>query len=240
LTRYELTESGALITGHTMAGLGGTGQINATGASDLRGVGVDDLGRIWMADKSGGKVFRIDNDGTDLFSVVLDNAIDIDFDGERAFVTQYTTRTISVFDEDMPLVDVVGVPWTGLELDPDGQSGGGALSGIVVLDGLGFYVSNETGQTANEKSIYGRIDGNSGIWEIGDGGDGRYYKDLHYDGNDPIPFATPEPNSYSVTIAWSWFYTPKTQVKAFFALLTSKKEFFRENHRLGDGISEKY
>jgi hypothetical protein len=78
-----------------------------------------------------------------------------------------------------------------LALDPIGQSGGGALSGIVVVPGQGLNVSNETGQTAGEKSIYGRVDANSG-W-LGD----AYYTDLTHDDNAPILFAgtIPEPIS---------------------------------------------
>jgi len=34
----------------------------------------------------------------------------------------------------------------------------GRLSGIVAVPGKGFFVSNEAGQTANQKSTYGRID----------------------------------------------------------------------------------
>ena len=50
LSRWELTESGGLVTGATKAGLGGTGGMVITGASDMRGVAVDSLGRIWIAD----------------------------------------------------------------------------------------------------------------------------------------------------------------------------------------------
>jgi hypothetical protein len=93
-----------------------------------------------------------------------------------------------VFDTTtLSLLTSVTAPWTALELDPDGQSGGGAFSGIVVLPGVGFYVTNEAGQTADEKSIYGRSDANSG-WL-----DGKYYTALTHDDNDPILFATPEP-----------------------------------------------
>jgi hypothetical protein len=82
--------------------------------------------------------------------------------------------------------DDITVPWTSLELDPDGQSAGGALSGIAIF-GDGFFVANETGQTADEKSTYGRTDGNSGY--IGD----KFYTDLYKDDNDPILFAIPAP-----------------------------------------------
>ena len=72
------------------------------------------------------------------------------------------------------------LPWAALQLDPDGQSAGGALSGIVIRPGVGLYVTNESGQTADAKSVYGAVDGASG-W-FGD----TFYTDLFADDNDPI------------------------------------------------------
>jgi hypothetical protein len=193
VSRWALTESGGAITGAALGGLDGDGVVSVTGASSLRGLDIDLDGRIWMADSGANLVFRVNGDGTGLTSVSVAKAMDIGFDNGRALVTQYTSRTISVLDViDMSLVSSVTVPWAGLELDPDGQSAGGALSGIVVLPGEGFYVSNETGQTADEKSTYGRTDGNSG-W-IGD----KFYTDLSSDDNDPILLAVPEPATLSI------------------------------------------
>ncbi len=188
LTRWDLTESGADITTATQAGLDGDGQVTLSAASSLRGLNVDSSGKIWMTDISGNQVFRMDNDGTNLTSVSVDEPIDVDFDGDLAFITQYTERTISVLSlSDMSIENTLSIPWVDLELDPDGQSSYGALSGIVIVPGKGFYVANEAGQTVNEKSTYGRTDGNSGM----DGG--TFFTDLYYDDNDPILFATPEP-----------------------------------------------
>ena len=85
-----------------------------------------------MADQSGNSVFRVNSDGTGLTSVSVTKAMDIAFDDTQAFVTQYTTRTITVLKQsDMSTVTTLTPPWATLKMDPDGQSGGGALSGIV-------------------------------------------------------------------------------------------------------------
>jgi len=200
VSRWALTESGGAITGAALAGLDGDGVVSVTGASSLRGLDIDLDGRIWMADNGANLVFRVNGDGTGLTSVSVAKAMDIGFDNGRALVTQYTSRTISVLNvSDMSLVSTLTVPWAGLELDPDGQSAAGALSGIVVLPGEGFYVSNETGQTADEKSIYGRTDGNSG-W-IGD----KFYTDLSFDDNDPILWAVPEPATVLMLVSGGLF-----------------------------------
>ncbi|MCE5322891.1 PEP-CTERM sorting domain-containing protein [bacterium] len=189
LTRWELTESGGSITGATASGLDGDGVVSITGASSLRGVEVDNSGNIWMADQDANKVFRVDSAGGSLASVDIATPMDLAFNGSSMLVTGYTSRAISVVGADMSISSVLSVPWESLELDPDGQSAGGALSGIVAV-GDGFYVTNETGQTADEKSTYGRIDDNSGTIE------GKFYTDTLYDDNDPILHASvPEPGS---------------------------------------------
>jgi len=200
LTRWELGESGDLITGAAQAGLDGDGQIGVTGANSLRGCEIDPLGRIWMADIGAGLVFRVDGDGSGLISTAVGNAIDVGFDGTQALVTQYTNRTITALDLDLnPIGGPLTAPWAQLELDPIGQSGGGAFSGIVVIPGLGFYVANEAGQTAHEKSTYGRIklveDGGHSGWD-----GGTFYTDLFWDDNDPILYAqVPEPGILVLT-----------------------------------------
>jgi len=191
LTKWALAESAGQVTGSTQ-----TWQSSITGAASLRGCEVDPAGRIWMADIDADKVFRVDADGAGLASADVSSPIDIGFDGTQALVTQYTDRTITALDADMnPVGSPISVPWAELELDPDGQSSAGALSGIVVLPGLGFYVTNETGQTANEKSVYGRIDANS------DEVEGKFYTDQYYDDNDPVLLAVPEPSTLILLIA---------------------------------------
>lgn len=191
LTKWALAESGGAITGGSVAW-----QTAITGASNLRGCEVDASGRIWMADIDANKVFRVDGDGSDLAWVDVSSPMDIAFDGSSAWVTQYTDRTISVLDADMDLLgSPISMPWLALELDADGQSGGGALSGIAIVPGRGVYVTNETGQTADEKSTYGRTDANSG--ELG----GKFYTDLHSDDNDPVLFAAvPEPSTLALLL----------------------------------------
>ncbi|MCD6168698.1 MAG: hypothetical protein J7J33_05325, partial [Caldisericia bacterium] len=177
LTRFEITEG----PGYAISEITKAGEITITGASDLRGVEVDRSGRIWMADCDEGKVFRVNSDGTGLTYVTVPNAMDIGFDNTYAFVTQYTERTITVLRQsDMSFVTTLTPPWEQLKLDPDGESGNGALSGIAIGPGSFFYVANEAGQTADEHSTYGRIDGQSGY--IG----GIYYTDTTHDDNEPI------------------------------------------------------
>ena len=193
LSRWLLTEAGGSVTGAALdSSWGSSGQVSL--AVNIRGVEVDSTGRIWVAGHETDKVYVVSADGLSYQSI--DNVVkpmDIGFDGLRALVTQYTQRQIGVFDTTtLSLLTSVTAPWTALELDPDGQSGGGAFSGIAVLPGVGFYVTNEAGQTADEKSTYGRVDDFSG-WL-----DGKYYTALTHDDNDPILYATPEPATLSL------------------------------------------
>ena len=190
LTRWELTELGGQVTNAVRAGLDGDGVITITGASDMRGCAVDWLGRIWIADPLAttgtGKVFRVNSDGTGLVSANVGNPYAIGFNGKEVVVTGGYQRLVTVLNSDLSGSPwTFTVPWTDLELDPDGQSGVGMLSGIAFApNGGGFYMTNEGGQTANEKSTYGAVDGNSG-WLAG-----KYYTDLYNDDNDPILYAT--------------------------------------------------
>jgi sugar lactone lactonase YvrE len=198
LTRWVVTEGGGgSVTGVTKTGLDGDGEITVTGASNLRGVEVDPAGKIWMADISADKVFRVNSDSTGLTSVSVDSAMDIAFDDTQAFVTQYTTRTITVLAQgDMSTVATLTPPWASLQLDPDGQSAGGALSGIVVGDGSLLYVANEAGQTADEQSTYGRCDA-----ESDNPGGPCTLTDTSHDDNDPILKAAavpPPPGPFGV------------------------------------------
>jgi len=191
LKRRVLTESGGLVTGAAVDLTWGTGSDGDIGLNDnLRGVEVDSSGRIWVADIDA-QVFVVAADGTTFTSVPLDSPMDIGFDDTNAFVTQYDDRTITVVDlTTLDVVTQLTVPWADLALDPDGQSGGGALSGIAMA-GSGFYVANEAGQTADEKSTYGLTDDESGF--VGS----DFYTDTGHDDNDPILFAQtiPEPGT---------------------------------------------
>jgi hypothetical protein len=220
LTRWTVSEGGGgSVTGVTKAGLDGDGEITVTGASNLRGVEVDPSGKIWMADINADKVFRVASDGTGLTSVSVTDAIDIAFDDTQAFVTQYTQRTITVLKQsDISTVTALTPPWASLKLDPDGQSAGGALSGVVKGSGSFLYVTNEAGQTENEKSTYGRCDDQSD-----NPGGPCTFTDTTHDDNDailmvaaaapstPTPTPTPPPGVGGSIELHGGTATPSTQ-----------------------------
>lgn len=181
LQRFVLEERDGTVVNAKLDGFDGTGQIRIQNAARLRGVEVDPKGNIWVADDEMGRVYRLSKDGKQVDSVEAPNAMDIGFDGNRAFVTRGKDRVVSVLEADtMKLIGNLSVPWEELELTPTGNNRKGALSGIVVIPGKGFIVANETGQTANQKSPYGRADENT------DFVDGKLYRDAYMDDNDPI------------------------------------------------------
>ena len=195
LKKWALTESGGGISAATLDTSFGSSGIVSVG-TDPRSVEVDAVGRIWVTSKDDNQLFRVSANGSTVASTTVSTPQDIAFDGNTALVTTYTGRTIARIDATTMLSlgsDLI-VPWSSLVLDPYGQSGEGALSGIVVVADNGFYVTNETGQTADEKSIYGRIDANSGL--IGS----TYYTDRFNDDNDPIFHVVPEPGTLVLLI----------------------------------------
>jgi len=150
----------------TPAGLQGDGVAKVVGANSLRGVAVDPRGKIWIADEQANKVFRIDPDGSS--------------------VTRGIDRQIALVTLDMVVTGNLSVPWEELEISPYGNDHDGSLSGIAVIPGdKGFFVADEHGQTANQKSTYGRTDQSSEII------DGKLYTDAFGDDNEPILRATP-------------------------------------------------
>ncbi len=175
LTKYILSESGSNITSAIAdSSFGTSGSVSL--ASDIRGVEIDQSGRIWVAGKGSDMIYRVSADGSSFNSVAVDNPIDIGFDGNTALITRYTDRLITRLDIDTLAsagTDITA-PWASLGLDPDGQSAYGAFSGIVVTDS-GFYVTNEGGQTTTFLETEGPL------------------TDSQVDDNDPILFATPEP-----------------------------------------------
>lgn len=193
LNKWLLTESSGSITGASLDTSFGTGG-SVSLAGNLRGLEVDSSGNIWVAGYGTNQVFVVSSDGSSYQTINgVASPIDISFTESSAFVTQYTQRQISVFDSVLlTLQSTIDMPWASLALDADGQSGGGALAGIVIF-GNDLYVANEAGQTANEKSTYGRTDGKSGY--IGD----KFYTDLHADDNDPILHTViPEPATIAI------------------------------------------
>lgn len=185
ISRWVLKEKDGCICGATLGGFDSTGRFKVPGATDLRGLRFDPKGNLWVADLRGNKVFRMRPDGTELTSIEVNYPIDIGFDGTRALITRWQERGITVVETgDMSTVGSLNVPWEELELSVVGNNRNGALSGIVVVPGKGFYVANEAGQTANQKSTYGKVD------EHSDFVDGKMYRDSFADDNDPILHAT--------------------------------------------------
>ena len=170
----------------TPAGLQGDGVAKVVGANSLRGVAVDPRGKIWIADEQANKVFRIDPDGSSETSVDVERAIAIAFYNDTALVTRGIDRQIALVTLDMVVTGNLSVPWEELEISPYGNDHDGSLSGISVIPGdKGFFVADEHGQTANQKSTYGRTDQSSEII------DGKLYTDAFGDDNEPILRATP-------------------------------------------------
>jgi len=184
LSRWVMQESGDDVTAATPSGFDGSGVMKVPGAFDLRGMTIDAKGNFWLADLKGNKVFRLSHDGTDVKTVAVNVPMDIAIDGDRVFVTRSTERAITVLDGEMNVIGSLSVPWEELELSPYGNNRDGALSGIVVVPGKGFFVANEAGQTANQKSTYGRIDDHSDFIN------GKLYRDIFEDDNEPILRAT--------------------------------------------------
>ena len=179
--RYVLDEKGDNVVGAAPAGFDETGVVTIPGAVGLRGLDVDSKGNLWVADHDGGQVFRVSKDGKTTEKVAVPNAMDVAFLGDRVYVTRARDRQIAVLQQaDMQLLGNLAVPWEELELSPMGNNRGGALGGIVAIPGKGFFVSNESGQTAGQRSSYGRADDNTEIIA------GTLYRDAFNDDNDPI------------------------------------------------------
>jgi len=191
LMKWLLTESGAALSLATLDTTFGTSGIVSV-PSDPSGVEVDGAGRVWVTSKGNDTLYRVSADGATVDSTTVSTPQDVGIDGNTVLVTTSQNRTIARLDAETfsSLGSDLTIPWDALKLDPDGQGDHATLSGIVVVPGHAIYVSNEAGQTANEKSTYGQVDGNSGF----DGAD--YYTDLIRDDNEPILLAAvPEPTT---------------------------------------------
>jgi len=148
LEKRILTEDDVYISNADLdIGFGVNGIV--TLAQNLRGVEVDEQGRIWVAGFGNDTLYRISPDGSTVDSIELSNPFDIGFDGDVVLVTRYTDRVISRFDADSmeSLGSDITVPWEDLGLDSNEPDGEGALSGIAVIPGVGFFLANEAGQT---------------------------------------------------------------------------------------------
>jgi DNA-binding beta-propeller fold protein YncE len=148
LEKRILSEDGAGISSVMPDGsFGANGVITLTG--NLRGVEIDNQGRVWVAGFGTNTLYRVSADGATVDSLSVENPIDIGFDGQVVLVTRYIDRLISRFDADSltSLGSDLTVTWEELGLDSGEQNSDGALSGIVVIPGEGFYVAHEAGQT---------------------------------------------------------------------------------------------
>jgi hypothetical protein len=181
LQRFVIDEKGDGVAGAAPAGFDGSGSVTILEASSLRGLAVDARGNIWIADHEGGHVFRVSKDGKKIDKVDVLNAMDVALVGDRVYVTRGRDRLIAVLQQaDMQVLGNLAVPWEELELSPMGNNRNGALAGIVAVPGKGFFVSNESGQTAGQRSTYGRADDHTEM--IG----GTLYRDAFEDDNDLI------------------------------------------------------
>lgn len=181
LQRFVLEEKGDEVTGDRMAGFKEDGRLVINGSISLRGCRVDPKGNIWIADHEGGRVFRISPDGQKVESADVRSPMDVAFDGNRAYVSCGEERVVAVMEADsMKLLGNLAVPWDELELSPKGNNGKGALCGIVAVPGKGFFVTNEGGQTASQRSTYGRADENTDFVA------GKLYRDAFLDDNEPV------------------------------------------------------
>lgn len=190
LRRWIVQKRGATVTGLLPDGLDEDGEMIIPGAVSPRGIDVDSEGRIWIADLGANLVFRVDRDGKLVEKTEVPTPIDLACDGDRVFVTRWRQREIWILDPAMKVMGSLSIPWTELKLAPIGNNRNGALSGIAAVPGgKGFYVSNERGQTENQKSTYGREDERSG--EI----DGVRYTDTFMDDNEPVLHAIPVDSS---------------------------------------------
>jgi len=177
--RWTLTEQSDSVASAVAEGLSHSGEAAVVGALDLRGIDVDAKGDVWVADLKGNRVYKMNREGVVVGSATVATPIDVACEPGRTFVTQYMERTITVLGERMDVLDTLRVPWRELELSPTGNSEYGALSGITLVAG-GFMVANETGQTADQKSTYGREDDFTDL--IG----GKVYRDSFGDDDEPI------------------------------------------------------
>jgi DNA-binding beta-propeller fold protein YncE len=191
VNRWTLEEKSGVIVGASLSlGFGEKGTAVIRPAVSLRGMDVDSKGRVWVTDMEGGRIFRLSKDGKTVESADVARPMDVAFDGERAFVSCGTERVIAVFElEGLKLLGNLAAPWDELELSPYGNNRAGGLSGIATIPGKGFFVTNESGQTLDQKSTYGRADSATDLIA------GKLYRDATNDDNEPILQALSIPDS---------------------------------------------
>jgi len=182
LRRFEITadSSGAVSKVKQTGFQNGAGEFQIPGANSLRGVAVDSHGRIWVTDLGANCVYRVDPNGKDLKSLKLHSPIAIAFDGPKGYVALWRDREVAIINDEMGVFGALAAPWAELEISALGNNHQAALAGIAVDPGKGFWTANEHGQTAGQKSTYGRVDKYSKV--VGK----KLYTDYENDDNEPI------------------------------------------------------
>ena len=110
---------------------GSYGSFRVPGGSNLRGITVDSDGTIFVADRNGGRVFRINADLTQTTPVAMTRPMDVALYKGRAYVTSYNgvNSLIRVFDKtdmsvvgDLNIATLDGAPYVR-EYNAEGLSG---------------------------------------------------------------------------------------------------------------------
>lgn len=184
VSRYLVHENGDGISLVEPNGYDGTGIFKLPQALDLRGLKADGKGHLWIADHRGNRLYKMSTDGKSVASVPVNMPMDVALANDRVFVTRDLDRAVTVLDESLNVLGNLAVPWEELELSPFGNNRHGSLAGVVAIPGKGLFVANEGGQTANQRSTYGRVDEHTDIIN------GKVFRDAFADDNDPILHAS--------------------------------------------------
>jgi hypothetical protein len=153
LERRVLVETATSVRSSTLAGFGGTGRITLDPRGSLRNVKVDPTtGQIWVVAYDANRIYNIAPDGTTTASVTIEQPFDIGFNGRAVIVSHNFARNVTAFDSLTlaPAGSQSEPPWSMLGLVPMGLGEVGALTGLVVIPGKGFYVANEAGATTTD------------------------------------------------------------------------------------------
>lgn len=161
LTRFQLAETGDLITGATKTGLGASGEMVVTaGAPSLRGVEVAPNGKVWIAAHDANTVFVVDPVAVSVISggvLSSPKAFDVAFSRTKAFVSRDTDQKVDVFDLatlafERTLDPFASAPYPA---SPNGGVDDGRLDPLATFAGLdcdpaGFlYLAHERSELLN-------------------------------------------------------------------------------------------
>jgi len=151
LERFALAEgAGEAIVSSNKSGLDDDGEVRIIGAQSPRGLDIASNGTAWIADRGNGKIYRVNSAGKTIDSTVVKSAMDIAIDETRGevYVSQYTRRTLKVLNLSTGKIKrTLTPPAADLNVDLDGETGAGALSGIDVASCQRVFVANEKGRS---------------------------------------------------------------------------------------------